>query len=687
MQSMKEKIRNYFSFHGVRAILTLQEAYSAILPYLLLISFVSMAMVLMRFLHIENPFMDAEYLRTILGGLDLFSSIVIVIAVAYFFAQRYHLSSIIASTLAIAAYATVMITEESGASFMFGYTHGFAVQTLVVPFASTLMLHFFYPRLSLRIPLRDHNRHIYEMFNYLYAFIAAYLLLVIGYEAADLVLDQLGDVIEEAMEEVAIPPLIEIALREVWIDLFWFVGVHGDYTVQSIVGKSLYTDELFPGLTAGEFVRLFVTPGGAGAGAGMLIALLITAKKGMLRTISRLSIPLVAFNINTLLIYAIVVFNPYFLVAFVLIPLLNLLFAYAILTLDPIVFQAGVHVTDAPLIINAYLKSGGNGHTVVLQLLIIAIDSLLYTYVARRYFRSQSHASQVLVLERALQLPETIRADAQVRSFQAKRHILSSSVQLDRVLSQINEDNMMVYFQPKISLEDGSCTHVEALLRYRNIGGKIAFPGFMPLIEEAGLSPVIDAWVAQEVKRIMDVWARKHRFRPTVSINLHPDTLASSSALEGILSTLGGEAVVFEIVERSFAGNEKVLAGLHRIQEHGFEIAIDDYGVGYSNLEAVITHNINEIKLDKVLLDRLEQKKGRIVYEHIVQLGRDLGLRVVAEGVETLEQVETLMQMHVDIVQGFYFSRAIPAKDVPDFVRSFDPSNYLSGWDTVCNAG
>jgi len=684
---MKKKIRGYLSFHGVRAILTLQEAYSAILPYLLVVSFVSMAMVALKFFGIENTLVDIGYLRSILGVLDLFSSIVIVIAISYFFAQRYDLSPVVAATLAIATYGTVMITEESGASFMFGYTHGFAVQTLLVPIISTLVLYLLYPRFSLNIPLIDHNKHIYQMINYLYAFAAAYLLVTIGYEGADFVLDYLSDLAEEHLQSLAIPPLIEIALREVGINLFWFVGIHGDYTVQSIVGKSLHHHELFPGLTAGEFVRLFVTPGGAGAGAGLLFALLFTAKDSMLRTVSRLSIPLVAFNINTLLIYAIIVFNPYLFGAFVLIPLLNLVIAYTVLSLHTIAFQSGVAVWDLPVLVNAYIKGGGHEHVMVLQVLIITVDAFIYAYALRRYFRSQSKASHVLTLERALKLPETIRSEAHVQSFQTKRRILSSSIQLDRALSQISEDNMFVYFQPKIAIERGECGHAEALLRYRSVGGKITYPDFMPLIEEAGLSPTIDVWVAQEVKRIMTHWTQRQHFHPTVSVNLHPDTLASPSALESIINTLKGERIVFEIVERSFTGNPNVLSGLQRIQEHGFEIAIDDYGVGYSNLEAIIAHNVSEIKLDKALLDRLDQGKGRIVYEHIVQLGKRLGLRVVAEGVEKEEEVLELVQMQVDIVQGFFFSKAIPAKDLPVFARDFDLNSYLPGWDTARSAG
>ncbi len=683
-----ERLKETFSFHLSRTILTLQEAYSAILPYLLILSFVSMMMAFFRFTGLQPILFDTDYLRSILGALDLFSSVVIVITLAYFFAQRYDVSPIIAATLSMATYTTVMVTEESGASFMFGYTHGFAIQTLFVPVVTTLLLHWIYPKLSLRIPLTDQNRHIYRVFNYLYPFLVTYFIVMLGYEGLDWILDHTLDDLGDWMSAVTLPHLLEMALRETGIQLLWFVGIHGDYTIQSLMGMDLFDQDLFPGITTGEFVRIFVTPGGAGAGLALLIALLILARDGMLRTISRISIPLVLFNINTLLVYAVVVFNPFLFGAFVLTPLLNMLVAYIALTIHPVVFDSAKEaLQNSPVIVNGWLKSGGNTYVLVLQLSLLLIDVFIYAYAVRRYLHAQSHSTQVLSLENALKLPHFTQADTNVQSFKAHRRILTSTLQLDRVLTQIHDDNMLVYFQPKISLQTGACNHFEALLRYRYLGGRIAYPDFMPLFEEAGLVPTIDLWVARRVGQTLTAWQKRERFRPTVSVNLHPDTLVRTDTLIEILDALEGHQVVFEIIERSFTGGAKTIEGLRMIQERGFAIAIDDYGVGYSNLESLISHRIVEIKLDKILLDHLDQSKGRIVYRHIIALGHDLNLRIVAEGVETHEHALTLAQMGVDMAQGFYFSKALPPKEVPGYARSFDLSRYLPERLTVRHAG
>jgi len=682
-----EKLKDLISFHAYRAILTLQEAYSAILPYLLILSLITLVIAFLKFSGVEPVLFDVGYFRSILEGLDLFSSVVIVISVAYFFAQRYDLSAIIAATLALATYVTVMVTEESGVSITAGYTHGFAIQTLFIPVFSTVVLHWLYPRLSLKFPLNDHNMHIYRMFDYLYAFVAAYLLVLVGYEGLDWVLDHAIDRLEEATEGIALPPLVEVALRKTGGHLLWFLGIHGDFTVQSIFGKAIQGDDLFTNLTTAEFIRLFVTPGGAGAGMGLLIALLVLAREGILRTVARISIPLVVFNINTLLIYAVVVFNPFLLGAFILTPLLNMLIAYTALIVHPVAFEAHDVLWNMPVFYNAYLKSGGDGYILGLQLMLIVIDSVIYGYALRRYFRSQSQNIQVLKLERALNLPHITHVDSRVQSFLAHRRILTSSLQLEKVLEKIHDDNMLLYFQPKISLQTGACDHFEALLRYRYLGGKITYPDFMPLLEETGLSTTIDVWVAQKAGEILSAWSEREHFRPTISINLHPDTLVNPSALSAILDVLEGHSIVFEIIERSFAGEARFLEGLRKIQDRGFAIAIDDYGVGYSNLESLITQRIEEIKLDKILLDRLSHPKGRIVYRHIITLGHDLNLRIVSEGVETHEQALMLAQMGVDMAQGFYFSRALPPKEVPGYARTFDLGRYLPERLTIRHVG
>jgi len=657
-------------------ITTLQEAYSALIPYFLLTSFFALAMTLMNYFGLSLGPITSRSLVPLLDSMDLFSSVIVTVTISYFFAKRLEVSPIISVTLGVATYVTVMILEESSTPFLFGYTHGFVIQTLVVPIMGILYMRLFYPWLNLRIPLEDQNIHIYRLFNYIFVFAAAYGATVLSYELIDFVMDNLLDYLQEHVH-LGLPTIAVLALRDLGAQFFWFLGIHGDYTVNAIAGSDFLNNELFPHLSIGEFNRLFVVLGGAGAGMALLIALLVYAKRGIIRTITRISVPFVLFNINTLLIYAVVVFNRYLLLPFLFLPLLNLLVAYGALQGMGVSFDPHGVTWTTPIFLDSYIKSGGDWRVSLLQLVLLAIDTLVYMYFVRRFLLAQSHSVQMATLERKLELPYAIRAGHNIHSFVAHRNIIASNAKLEQVISSIAPEKMTVYFQPKINMETGRCDHFEALLRYR-YDDRVELPEFLGLIEEARLAPTIDLWVAKEVVEILEKWEKERRFTPTVSLNLHPDTLANPQALKGILKLLKGRRVMFEIVERSFLDSSEALNGLKKIREAGCRISIDDYGVGYSNLEAVLDHEIAEIKIDKGLIDRIEEEKGATVCEYIIALGRKLGIRIVAEGVETARQVELLRRMRVEYIQGFFFSPAIPAHQAYSFAKGFELEGYLS---------
>jgi len=649
-------------------VTTLQEAYSAIVPYFLLTSFIALLVAMVYYFDLSPGWIDLGYLTPLLDSLDMFSSIVITITIAYFFARRLEVMPIIAITLGVATYVTVMVVEESTSSFLFGYSYGFVIQTLVVPVVSTFLLRVLYPWLNLRIPLEDQNIHIYRLFNYIFVFAAAYVLTVVFYLGIDYVMDNLLEYLQEHVE-LSLPEIVLLGIRDLGVEFFWFLGIHGDHTVNAMAGKEFLGEEIFSHLSVGEFNRLFVFLGGAGSGLALLIALLIYAKKGIIRTIARISVPFVIFNINTLLIYSVVVFNRYLLIPFLLIPLFNLGVAYGVLTTLSVSFDAHSVTWNTPIFLDAYIKTGGDWRVMALQGGLLLADTLIYMHFVRRFLLAQSHTVQMAALERRLELPYSIRAGENIRSFVAHRNIIASNARLDEVISSIEPQRMMVYFQPKIDMDRGVCDHFEVLLRYR-YDDRIALPEFLGLIEEAGLAPTLDVWVAKEVAATLLRWENLHFF-PTVSINLHPDTLAHSGALNTIIGILKGRRVVFEIVERSFIEGSDALKGVKRLQTAGFGISIDDYGVGYSNLEAILNHQINEIKIDKAIIDRIEEERGVVVCRHIIALSRSLGISIVAEGVEGKKQVEILRSLGVEYIQGFYFSPALPGHQAPAYARDF----------------
>lgn len=649
-------------------ITTLQEAFSAIIPFFLLNSVIILIYFLSHYLHFSGYGINPHSFEMLMQTFNTFSSIVASIAIAYFFAIRFKVSEIIAISLSVATFITILLIESS--SVPVTLPHGFTPATLINPIISTWLLSYFYPKLSLKIPLRDENKHIYRLFNYLLVFVAAYTATVLLYLFTDVLMDNVIDYVTQ--HRFNLPPIIALALRDLFIQIFWFLGIHGDHTVNALFGKDILDVLMLPNLTYAEFNRLFVVLGGAGIGIGLWISLSLYAKDQMIKLITKISIPFVLFNINTLLIYAVVVLNRFFLLPFLLLPLFNLIIAYIILHLISCNFTTYYITWMTPVFIDGFLKTDGNIRILILQLFLLFIDTMVYIYFTKRFVKSQSLSNHKNTLEENLEIPYELRSKEHIHAFHAHKEIIKANIKVEKIVQLLTHNKLHIYYQPKIDIVNNQCKHFEALLRLER-KGKMNSPNFLHTLEAAGLAPVIDIWVCRQVKQHMQQW-REEDYSPQISINLHPDTIKSHDAISKIIKILQGYTVVFEIIERTYLFGEKVETNIKQLQSNGFDIVIDDFGAGYSSLETITKHTIKELKLDKSLIDIIEEKKGLLICKHIVNLCHEMECAIVAEGVETQKQLEIVRSIGVDFVQGYYFSPAIAFKETRPYAETFTMS-------------
>jgi EAL domain-containing protein (putative c-di-GMP-specific phosphodiesterase class I) len=288
----------------------------------------------------------------------------------------------------------------------------------------------------------------------------------------------------------------------------------------------------------------------------------------------------------------------------------------------------------------------------------------------RRFVETQSLPQKLALLSDRLNIKEEIASQSHVGAYKAYAEIIEANVQLDKVLQNLNQNKMYVYYQPKINVRTGRCDQFEALIRYRNDEGKLVGPIFLDTIEKAGMAPVIDLWVSQQVRADLDRW-KEEGFAPGISINLHPDTIRSREAIEKILAIMQDRSVMFEIVERSFLGQGVAAENLRELKRHHHRISIDDFGNGYSNMEALLDLQIDELKLDRILINKLDDPKGLSLCRNLTHFCHEIGVSVIAEGVETREQKETVAGLEIDRIQGWYYSPAIAFKEVKPYADTF----------------
>lgn len=228
-----------------------------------------------------------------------------------------------------------------------------------------------------------------------------------------------------------------------------------------------------------------------------------------------------------------------------------------------------------------------------------------------------------------------------------------------------------IYFQPKISLDTEEFIGSEALIRYINQAGEIIAPNnFIPILEEARLIKMLDLYVFEEVCKQINIWKeRKLRVKP-VSINLSRSTLSYHFLADQLLALITKHNIdisllELEVTETAEVDNHLVFSqALEKLKEYGFSISIDDFGVRNASLSLFTTINFDILKLDRSLVKTLAQnQKARILIRSLAVICSDLGIKLIAEGVETLEQLDILKELRCNEVQGYLFSKPLPLND------------------------
>ena len=240
----------------------------------------------------------------------------------------------------------------------------------------------------------------------------------------------------------------------------------------------------------------------------------------------------------------------------------------------------------------------------------------------------------------------------------------------------IERDELVLYYQPKIDVRSAKMVGVEALMRWRR-GDVLVPPGdFIPLAEETGLIVPLSEWAVRESARQARIWQQSFGFADSIAVNLPSRLFERSDLVENIHQSVSAygvphKAIQLEITENNLMKDlHNVSLSLHRLNEIGVEISIDDFGTGYSSLAYLTTLPISELKIDRSFVRDLGiTPQSSAVVSAIIALARSLGLRVIAEGVENLRQMEVLHRLGCVLMQGFLFSKPLPPDDLEQWLQ------------------
>jgi lactose/cellobiose-specific phosphotransferase system IIC component len=476
------------------------------------------------------------------------------------------------------------------------------------------------------------------------------------------------------------------------IQILWFFGIHGTNVLDSLA-KTLFVSASAVNISlamAGsapteiitkEFLDAFVFMGGAGCTLGLLIALLISGENSNGNRVAKYSLLPGIFNINETITYGLpIIFNPYYLIPFAMSPIVISIISYIAFRTGLVPLTAHRVEWPTPILLSGYVSTGSIAGS-ILQLVNLSVSVVIYLPFVKLYEKHIIRSNQKLFQELTSKLmssddnsvPEKVleRSD----SLGSLARLLVS--ELEQAIDNPHNTALQLHYQPKVT-SNGKVHGAEALLRWFHPKfGYLPPPIVIALCDEAGLVNKLGRWVIKTAYYQLADWNKLGHKNLSLSVNLMPKQLKEDSGLldylhqiideTGILATnMEMELTENEAIDQSISTKAK----LEKVRAAGINLSIDDFGMGNSSLLYIRDSYINIIKIDISLVHSVTTNhQSQEIIRSIISLCEQVDIDVVAEGVETLQQMEKLEEMGCHLFQGFLFSKALPSEDFVEYVK------------------
>ena len=261
-----------------------------------------------------------------------------------------------------------------------------------------------------------------------------------------------------------------------------------------------------------------------------------------------------------------------------------------------------------------------------------------------------------------------------IEIFQVKmQQTINKHLQIKQLLDKAIEKNLLfMTYQPKFNINQ-EIISAESLVRLKNEEGNIISPAeFIPILEESGAIIEIGEEIIKKVYTFIknNINIIQNSTIKSIAINISPTQYNHPKFVDSIIKLtkefdINPKLIIFEITEEVVASDiDKVIDTMNKLTQYGFNFSIDDFGTGYSSMKYLKNLPIKEIKIDKSFIDEITfDKKSKAIVKTIIDMAHNLNLDVVAEGVESKEQLEILERFNCDLYQGYYFSKPLKVED------------------------
>lgn len=474
-------------------------------------------------------------------------------------------------------------------------------------------------------------------------------------------------------------------LFEFLLGVMWLFGVHGNNVLESVAQDifvpaiSINQEQLALGMPATEiysktFFDVFVVMGGCGTTWCLIIALLLFSKRKSGRNLAKLAVAPGLLNISEIVIFGLpVVFNPIFMIPFLLTPMVCVIISSAAMQLGLVPVPINQVEWTTPIFLGGYLATGSIAGS-LLQLVNLVVGVLIYTPFVKLFDEESVRNAK----QKIQKLVDVLMSSEESRKPVELLKLHDDAGAVAKILAQelqdlIEKKQLTMFYQPQFNA-DGSCIGAEALLRWRHdIYGMIYPPLTVKLAAETKrlqeLEENVFLAVVKDVDRLCSVLGGGAK----ISVNVTGETVQLDE-FEKFLEQLQKDYpeqcshIAIEITEQAtLLIDNALIQRLTRIKDMGFELEIDDFSMGSTSIKYLQTNIFSVLKLDGALSRGvLSNPRSRDIVASIIKLSHEFGISVLAEYVENEEQRKALEDVECRMYQGYLYSPAVSVEELEE---------------------
>lgn len=447
--------------------------------------------------------------------------------------------------------------------------------------------------------------------------------------------------------------------------LSWFVGIHGSSIMEMHADSIFLNDPTY--VYSRQYINMFVHIGGAGCTFGLVLVLFFSKMKSS-RQLGKYALLPSIFNINELLIFGLpIIFNRFLLFPFIFIPVLAACLFRLIFEFGWVQWEGGAEVWSTPVLVGGYLATG-QWQGAFIQSVFILLSAAIYWPFFRRYetFKAKENHHKQLALLNSLSQSSDLMSVYYSKTEEGR----FSRILVNDFRQAIHNDQLDLYYQPKVN-EHGKVVGAEALIRWDHEELGFINPGvIIELSEMDGSIHFLGYWVVERCLSDMLALKKVGLKDLKISLNVSPVQFEKDQFFDDIIALIDRSSIEpsrleLEITEgKKIDLDDRVLTGLQKISNHGFHIAVDDFGMGYSSLRYLNSFPVDTLKIDgSIVKDVVESKMVQEIIGSMGTLSSSMGVSLVAEWVETSEQMRKLIVLGCHEFQGHHISPAINLHD------------------------